>query len=257
MTRAALEFRALPDVPEVVPGADLAVLTVTALERAGLSLQPGDVLVFAQKIVSKAEGRFRRLAETVPSRAGAGTRRALRQGRPARRTRAAGVERSGARRAERVDHAAPARLRDGQRRHRPLQHRRRGRRRTVLLLPEDPDASARRLRAALEARCGVAPGVIVSDSFGRPWRLGTVNVALGVAGIAGVDRPARRARSRRPHAADDASGALRTRSRPAQDSRWARRPRARRSSTCAGSMRPHRAMMGNRCSAPTDEDLFR
>jgi coenzyme F420-0:L-glutamate ligase/coenzyme F420-1:gamma-L-glutamate ligase len=54
---------------------------------------------------------------------------------------------------------------------------------TVLLLPVDADASARHLRAALQVRCGTAPGVIVSDSFGRPWRHGTVNVALGVAGL--------------------------------------------------------------------------
>src|SRR5215207_673541 len=54
---------------------------------------------------------------------------------------------------------------------------------TALLLPLDSDASARRLRSGLEARTGIAPGVIISDSFGRPWRIGTVNVALGAAGL--------------------------------------------------------------------------
>ena len=53
--------------------------------------------------------------------------------------------------------------------------------------PRDPDASARRIRAAIAARCGVAPGVIVTDSFGRPWRLGITDVAIGVAGIAALD----------------------------------------------------------------------
>jgi coenzyme F420-0:L-glutamate ligase/coenzyme F420-1:gamma-L-glutamate ligase len=57
----------------------------------------------------------------------------------------------------------------------------------VTLLPRDPDTSARRIRAAIEDRCGVAPGVIVTDSFGRPWRLGITDVAIGVAGIAALD----------------------------------------------------------------------
>ena len=57
----------------------------------------------------------------------------------------------------------------------------------VTLLPRDPDDSARRIRAAIAARCGVAPGVIVTDSFGRPWRLGITDVAIGVAGIAALD----------------------------------------------------------------------
>jgi coenzyme F420-0:L-glutamate ligase / coenzyme F420-1:gamma-L-glutamate ligase len=58
---------------------------------------------------------------------------------------------------------------------------------TVSLLPEDPDASARRLRAVLRERLGHAPGVVVSDSFGRPWRLGQIEVAIGCAGLAPLD----------------------------------------------------------------------
>ena len=183
MTRAALEFRALPDVPEVAPGADLAALTVTALARAGLSLQPGDVLVFAQKIVSKAEGRFRRLAETVPN--AQALELAARCGKDARLVELVLQESS------EVVRVAPNVLITRHRRGYVMANAGIDRSNTgasddggtVLLLPENPDASARRLRTALEARCGVAPGVIVSDSFGRPWRLGTVNVALGVAGI--------------------------------------------------------------------------
>jgi coenzyme F420-0:L-glutamate ligase/coenzyme F420-1:gamma-L-glutamate ligase len=183
MTRAALEFRALSDVPEVLPGADLAALTATALGRAGLSLQPGDVLVFAQKIVSKAEARFRQLAETVPS--AQALELAARCGKDARLVQLVLQESSD------VVRVAPNVLITRHRRGYVMANAGIDRSNTgaadddgtVLLLPEDPDASARRLRTALEARCGVAAGVIVSDSFGRPWRLGTVNVALGVAGV--------------------------------------------------------------------------
>jgi coenzyme F420-0:L-glutamate ligase/coenzyme F420-1:gamma-L-glutamate ligase len=142
--------------------------------------------VFAQKVVSKAEGRFRDLADTVPSiRAqeiaalcGKDPRlvelvlqessEVVRVAPNVLITRHrcgyvmanAGIDRSNT-------GAAPDAA-------------------TVLLLPEDPDASARALRDRLAAHSGVAPGVIVSDSFGRPWRLGTVNVALGVCGLPAV-----------------------------------------------------------------------
>ena len=66
----------------------------------------------------------------------------------------------------------------------------------VTLLPEDPDASARRLRAALRERTGVAPAVVISDSFGRAWRLGQVEVAIGCAGLQPHRRPSRRSATR-------------------------------------------------------------
>ena len=151
---------ALTGVPEVEPGADLARLVGDAIERAG-GLRPGDVLVVAHKVVSKAEGRLEQTDDHVAV--------ALREARAVRRRRgdlviaetkhgfvcaSAGIDRSN----------APG---DG----------------WVVLLPEDPDASARGLRNALEARFGLAPAVIVSDSFGRAWRRGTVEVAIGVAGM--------------------------------------------------------------------------
>lgn len=160
-------------LPEIRAGADLAALIA---ERA--HLQDGDVLVVAQKAVSKAEGRVVRLADVEPTdeaRALAGDedpRRlevVLREAVRLVRTRpplviaetrhgfvcaSAGVDSSNAPEAG-----------------------------TVVLLPEDPDASAARLRERLRELTGVAPGVIVSDSFGRPWRQGTTDVAIGLAGV--------------------------------------------------------------------------
>jgi len=151
---------ALEGIPEVEPGADLAGLLGAAIERAG-GLETGDVLVVAQKVVSKAEGRVERTDDHLAT--------VLREARAVRRRRgdlviaetehgfvcaSAGVDRSN----------APG---DG----------------WVVLLPRDPDASARALRAAIAARFRVAPSVVVSDSFGRAWRRGTTDIAIGVAGL--------------------------------------------------------------------------
>ena len=160
-------------LPEIREGDDLAALIA---ERA--ELRDGDVLVVAQKAVSKAEGRVVRLADVEPSdeaRSLAGSedpRRLeviLREATRLVRTRpplviaetrhgfvcaSAGVDSSNAPEAG-----------------------------TVVLLPEDPDASAARLRDRLRDRTGADVGVIVSDSFGRPWRQGTTDVAIGLAGI--------------------------------------------------------------------------
>ena len=150
----------LTGLPEVRPGDDLAALLGDALERAG-GLEEGDVLVVAQKAVSKAEGRVEETDDVV------GT--ILREARAVRRRRgdlviaetqhgfvcaSAGVDRSN----------APG---EG----------------WIVLLPEDPDASATRIRTELGERFGRAPAVIVSGSFGRAWRQGTTDVAIGVAGM--------------------------------------------------------------------------
>jgi coenzyme F420-0:L-glutamate ligase/coenzyme F420-1:gamma-L-glutamate ligase len=173
-----VSFVALEGLPEIEPGADLAALLRVALQVNGLGLRRDDLLVVAQKIVSKAEGRLLRLADVVPSAAAiylaAQVQKdprfvelVLRESSAVVRavpniliTRHrcgwvmanAGIDRSNITAAEAA----------------------------VLLLPEDCDASARRLRDALAPEC---PAVIISDSFGRPWREGTVNVALGVAGF--------------------------------------------------------------------------
>ncbi len=153
-------MRPLEGIPEVRPGDDLAALLGDALERAG-GLESGDVLVVSQKVVSKAEGRVEPAEDHLEV--------ILREARAVRRRRdelviaetehgfvcaSAGVDRSN----------TPG---DG----------------WVVLLPRDPDASASAIRDSLAARFGAAPAVIVTDSFGRAWREGTTDVAIGVAGM--------------------------------------------------------------------------
>jgi coenzyme F420-0:L-glutamate ligase / coenzyme F420-1:gamma-L-glutamate ligase len=150
----------LTGVPEIGPGDDLAAFLGDAVERAG-GLEDGDLLVVAQKVVSKAEGRLEEASDYLAV--------VFREARAVRRRRgdlviaetehgfvcaSAGVDRSN----------APG---EG----------------IVVLLPRDPDASARGIREALAARFGLAPAVVVSDSFGRAWRQGTTDVAIGVAGM--------------------------------------------------------------------------
>jgi coenzyme F420-0:L-glutamate ligase/coenzyme F420-1:gamma-L-glutamate ligase len=159
-----IQVIALEGLGEVRAGDDLAALLGEAVQRAG-GLEKGDVLVVAQKVVSKAEGRVERPGDEGQSHLEV----ILREARAVRRRRgglviaetehgfvcaSAGVDRSN----------APG---EG----------------WVVLLPRDPDESAAGIRAALQARFGVAPAVIVSDSFGRAWRQGTMDVAIGVAGM--------------------------------------------------------------------------
>jgi coenzyme F420-0:L-glutamate ligase/coenzyme F420-1:gamma-L-glutamate ligase len=156
------EVRVIPlaGIPEVEPGDDLAGLLGDALEQLG-GLEEGDVLVVAQKVVSKAEGRVEEADDVLEV--------ILREARTVRRRRgdlviaetehgfvcaSAGVDRSNT-----PGHG------------------------WVVLLPRDPDASAARIRDRLAERFGVAPAVVVSDSFGRAWRQGTTDVAIGVAGM--------------------------------------------------------------------------
>ena len=173
------EIRIIPldGIPEVEEGDDLAALLADAAERAG-GLEDADVVVVAQKAVSKAEGRVARLDELEPS--------------------AEALELS----EERDPRHVEAILRESARviRVRPpliiveTKHgfvcasagvdasnaKGEG---TLILLPLDPDASAARIREGLRERTGRDVGVIVSDSFGRPFRVGTTDVALGVAGL--------------------------------------------------------------------------
>ena len=149
-------------------------------DRAVGGLEDGDVVVVAQKAVSKVEGRVVRLGDVEPSRACRRARRARRRPAPRRGDppREHGGRALAAAARDRGD-APRLRLRVGGRRR--VEH---AGGRTVVLLPLDPDASARRLRVRLGELSGAEVGVIVSDSFGRAWRQGTTDVALGVAGIA-------------------------------------------------------------------------
>ena len=175
---AGLRVIPLEGVPEIEEGDDLVALLTDAAERAG-GLEDGDVLVVAQKAVSKAEGRIVRLDEIEPSPrahelAGEGqdprhVEVILRESARVVRVRPPLIiseTRSGFICASAGVDASNAKG-EG----------------TVVLLPVDPDASAEQLRAGLRERTGREVGVIVSDSFGRPFRQGTVDVALGVAGV--------------------------------------------------------------------------
>ena len=169
-----LELIALPGLPMVAAGDDLAALIEVGLNRAGLALAEGDVLVLAQKIVSKAEGRSVALAEVQPTPEA--EELAARTAKDARFVQLVLSE------SQRVVRARPGLL--------IVQHRlgfvsanagidqsNLGQEGHALLLPRDPDGSA----AALAARLGCP--VVISDSFGRAWRRGTVGVAIGAAGL--------------------------------------------------------------------------
>jgi coenzyme F420-0:L-glutamate ligase/coenzyme F420-1:gamma-L-glutamate ligase len=182
---ARLEAIALPEIPLVRPGDDLAKLIQDALIRAGLALAEGDVLVVAQKIVSKAEGRLVRLDTVQPS--DAARRLAERAGKDPRLVE---VILSESREVLRVrDNLIITRHRLG------LVMANAGVDHSnvdgsegdvVLLLPEDPDASCARLGAALVGAGGPHVGVIVSDSVGRAWRRGQIGTAIGCWGLAAL-----------------------------------------------------------------------
>lgn len=186
MRDAPLELRALEGLPEIRRGDDLAALIGAALVRQGITLRAGDALIVAQKIVSKSEGRVVDLATVTPSaRAVELAARVRKDPRFVETVLAESVE---------VVRAVPDILITRHRQGFVMANAGIDRSNVpgaeddlVLLLPEDCDASAQRLRERLTTAAvvpdGVAPAVVISDSFGRPWRQGTVNVALGVAGM--------------------------------------------------------------------------
>jgi coenzyme F420-0:L-glutamate ligase / coenzyme F420-1:gamma-L-glutamate ligase len=194
----SLTLTALRDIPEVLPGSDLAALLAQALVRTGLTLLASDVLVVAQKIVSKAQGRYVRLADVTPG---------------ARASQLASVTGKDPRLIELILAESTEVLR-AQRGLLIVRHRlglvmanagidrsnvAAGADERVLLLPQDPEASAAALRTALAQRAGVACGLIISDSFGRAWRRGVVNVAIGAAGVTALlDRRGEADRAGRP-----------------------------------------------------------
>lgn len=186
MTGLPITLQALPGLPEIEPGCDLAAELLQAMTRAALVFEAGDVLVVAQKVVSKAEGRLLDLQTVEPSAEALEV--AARTGKEPRFVEAVLRESVAVLRTARnvliTRHRlgyvmANAGIDRSNLRHPPGSD-------LVLLLPRDPDRSARGLRDAIHAATGHPVGVVVSDSFGRPWRVGTVNVALGVAGMPSV-----------------------------------------------------------------------
>lgn len=181
-TSQSLSLHALGNIPLVEPGDDLAERLIEALADNGLTPVHGDILVIAQKIVSKAEGCYVNLDTVTPSERA--RELAERLGKDPRHVEVvlsestevvkvgpqvivvahrlgfvmanAGIDESN------ISHDEGAR---------------------VLLLPRDPDASAQALKARLDAAFGVSLGIVIADSFGRPWRNGIVGVAIGAAGV--------------------------------------------------------------------------
>lgn len=179
----------LPALPEVRPGDDLGAMVVDAwrrlvVHRPTLAPRPDDVLVVTQKVVSKAEGRIVDLTTIEPRPAA--VEFAARWQRDPRQVEVVLREATDVIRMERG--VLIVRTRHGfVCANAGVDASNVGRPDEVTLLPDDPDASARAIRERLGQELGVAPCVIVSDSFGRPWRWGIVDVALGVAGFSPLD----------------------------------------------------------------------
>lgn len=176
---------ALPGFPLVFPGNDLAVLILKGVERAGLTLQDGDLLVVTQKVVSKAEGRLINLMEVDPSseaiRLAEETDKdprlvevILNESRQVLRKRNGIII---------VEHRLGFVCANAGVDHSNVQGEAGQQGEWVTMLPQNPDASAQRLCERLQDATGAEIGVIIIDSHGRAWRLGTVGIAIGVAGF--------------------------------------------------------------------------
>jgi coenzyme F420-0:L-glutamate ligase/coenzyme F420-1:gamma-L-glutamate ligase len=163
----------IPGLPEIAPGGDLAGLVAAALADVAWpdgSVGPadGDVVVVTSKVVSKAEGRVVAAGDREDAITAETVRVVAERATPAGTTRIVQTRHGLVMAAAGVDASNTA---SG----------------TVVLLPVDPDASARAIRAELQALLQVRVGVVISDSFGRPWREGLTDVAVGAAGLTPVD----------------------------------------------------------------------
>lgn len=176
-----IELVALDGIGEVVPGDDLALHVARAVEHSDVSLADEDVLVVTQKIVSKAEGRLVELASVEPSDLARSW--AERWGKDPRQVELV------LRESAEIVRMGPGGLIISRTRHglvcanAGVDVSNVGGGDVASLLPLDPDASARRLREGIRMRLDVSPAIVISDSFGRPWRNGIVNVAIGSAGL--------------------------------------------------------------------------
>lgn len=173
-------------LPLVEPGAALAQVILAGLAGEGITLQSGDIVVLAQKIVSKSEGRYVSLASVSPSPAAVDY--AQRCHKDPRLVELVLREASSVMRCKPgviiVRHRLGFVMANAGIDHSNIEEGANGER--VLLLPEDPDESAARLRAELEATTGKSIAVAIIDSFGRAWRIGTTGTCIGSAGLATV-----------------------------------------------------------------------
>jgi coenzyme F420-0:L-glutamate ligase/coenzyme F420-1:gamma-L-glutamate ligase len=185
MTVSEVRILSVPGIPIIVPGDDLAGLIQQAAENVSLAVQDGDIVVVTQKIVSKAEGCLVSLADVTPS--ALAEQFAQQWDKDARQVE---VVLQASRRIVKMDRGVII-----AETHHGFICANAGVDRSnmegddvVAVLPPDPDASARAIRDRLREQMGVEVAVIISDTFGRPWREGLVNVAIGLAGMqANVD----------------------------------------------------------------------
>lgn len=183
MSGESLLLRPLLGVPRVVAGDDPAAIALAAIETMNESLRDGDVLVFAQKIISKAEGRSVDLNNVTPSPLA--LRLAEATAKDARLVELILQESSEVLRHRPglliVVHRLGFVLANAGIDHSNVDHDAR-----VLLLPVDPDGSAARIRSEVKRLTGIDIGVLIIDSLGRAWRMGTVGTAIGVSGLPGL-----------------------------------------------------------------------
>lgn len=169
----------IPGFPEIRRGDDLSHRITNLARKVGIQFEDGDILVVAQKIVSKAEGAMVRLANVRPSPKARAIAEGLKKD-----PRIIEVALRESRRIVRSDHVLITETRHGfVCANAGVDHSNVPGRGVVTLLPRDPDRSAKKLAASLRKRTGKRIAVIISDTFGRPWRLGLTNVAIGAAGI--------------------------------------------------------------------------
>lgn len=182
----SVSITALPGIPDIKPGDDLVQILCTALDKGGLRLEDGDILVIAHKIVSKAENRIVRMADVEPS--------------PEAQHLASEISKD-PRKVEVILRESKRVVRAVKRPQQTegtliAEHRlgficanaavdesNVGEEGCLILLPEDPDRSAREICNSLKQAFGVRIGVVITDTFGRPWRMGLVNVAVGLAQV--------------------------------------------------------------------------
>lgn len=180
----SLQITAIPGLPLVQPGDDVATLIATALAEASLALQDADVLVVTSKIVSKAEGRRVDLRTITPG--DEAQKLAATTGKDPRVVELVLRESVEVSRARLGVLIVRHRLGFVSANAGIDQSNVAGDDETVLLLPSDPDASAAAIRARLHALTGAQVGIIISDSHGRAWRVGNLGVAIGVSGLPAV-----------------------------------------------------------------------
>jgi coenzyme F420-0:L-glutamate ligase/coenzyme F420-1:gamma-L-glutamate ligase len=176
---SVLRLFPISGIPEICNGDDLVKILKAAAGRAHTQFEHGDILVIAQKIVSKSEGALVRLTNVKPSPQALALAARLKKD-----PRAMEVVLKESRRVLRSDHVLIAETRHGfVCANAGVDHSNVPGEDVVTLLPRNPDRSAKKLAAALRKQTGKRIAVIISDTFGRPWRLGLTNVAIGAAGV--------------------------------------------------------------------------